>query len=291
MPAALVVLLRTLGLLCRGHRAVALENGLLRQQLAVLRRTVRRPHLPSPPARSAVLGPARHSVAGLANGLDRRAARHGRALASQMAPAPLDTTLNPNTSGPPEHHGGHSDPRRPDDRGGSSLGMSSHHGELRKLGITVSERAVSRLLRRCRRPPSQTWCTFLTNHVASLVSMDFFIVPTLTGRVLFVLVLLTHHRRRIVHLAITEHPTAGWTAQQIIEAFPNATCAALAVAGTRADLRCGGGHGGSFTSGCGAADSRSTRASWLGRSWRGRAVSGLVHVNRVIGTLRGRRRR
>jgi putative transposase len=50
--------------------------------------------------------------------------------------------------------------------------------------------------------------------------MDFFTVPTLTGRVLFVLVLLTHHRRRIVHLAVTEHPTAAWTAQQIIEAFP-----------------------------------------------------------------------
>jgi transposase InsO family protein len=53
--------------------------------------------------------------------------------------------------------------------------------------------------------------------------MDFFTVPTLTGRVLFVLVLLTHHRRQIVHLAATEHPTAAWTAQQIIEAFPNDT--------------------------------------------------------------------
>ena len=82
---------------------------------------------------------------------------------------------------------------------------------------------MSRLLRRRRRPPSQTWRTFLTNHVASLVSMDFFTVPTLTGRVLFVLVLLAHHRRRIVHLAITEHPTAAWTAQQIIEAFPDDT--------------------------------------------------------------------
>ena len=53
--------------------------------------------------------------------------------------------------------------------------------------------------------------------------MDFFTVPTLTGRVLFVLVLLAHHRRQIVHLAITEHPTAAWTAQQVIEAFPNDT--------------------------------------------------------------------
>jgi putative transposase len=97
------------------------------------------------------------------------------------------------------------------------------HGELRKLGIDVSERTVSRLLRRRARPPSQTWRTFLTNHVTSLVSLDFFTVPTLTGRVLFVLVLLSHHRRRIVHLRITEHPTADWTAQQIIEAFPDDT--------------------------------------------------------------------
>jgi hypothetical protein len=61
------------------------------------------------------------------------------------------------------------------------------HGELRKVGIEVSERTVSRLLRRPRRPPSQTWRTFLTNHVATLVSMDFFAVPTITGRILFVL--------------------------------------------------------------------------------------------------------
>jgi len=97
------------------------------------------------------------------------------------------------------------------------------HGELCKLGIAVSERTVSRLLRRPRRPRSQTWQTFLTNHVATLASMDFFTMPTLTGRVLFVLVLLTHHRRRIIHINITEHPTAAWTAQQIVDAFPDDT--------------------------------------------------------------------
>jgi hypothetical protein len=68
------------------------------------------------------------------------------------------------------------------------------HGEMGKLGIAVSERTVSRLLPRRRRPPSQTWRPFLTNHVASLVSMDCLTVPTLTGRVPFVFVLLTHHR-------------------------------------------------------------------------------------------------
>ena len=97
------------------------------------------------------------------------------------------------------------------------------HGELRVLGVDISERTVSRLLERRPRPPSQTWRTFLTNHLASAASMDFFTVPTLTGRVLFVLVLLSHRRRRIVHINITNHPTAIWSAQQVVDAFPEDT--------------------------------------------------------------------
>jgi putative transposase len=80
------------------------------------------------------------------------------------------------------------------------------HGELRALGVDVSERTVSRLLERRSRPPSQTWRTFLANHLASAASMDFFTVPTVTGRVLFVLLVLSHQRRRIVHVNITAHP-------------------------------------------------------------------------------------
>ena len=86
------------------------------------------------------------------------------------------------------------------------------------MGIKISERTVSRVLRRPRGPPSHTWRAFLTNHVATLVSMDCFAVPTLTGWILFVLVALHHHRRRIAHMNVTEHPTAAWTAQQMIEA-------------------------------------------------------------------------
>jgi putative transposase len=74
-----------------------------------------------------------------------------------------------------------------------------------------------------RKPPSQTWRTFLDNHFRTMVSIDFFVVPTAAFRVLFVLVVLAHNRRRIVHFNITEHPTAVWTAQQIIEAFPEET--------------------------------------------------------------------
>jgi putative transposase len=94
------------------------------------------------------------------------------------------------------------------------------HGELLKLGIEISERTTSRLMPKRGKPPSQTWKTFLNNHVQELVSIDFFTVPTATFRVLFVLVVLAHDRRRVLHFNVTEHPTASWTAQQMIEAFP-----------------------------------------------------------------------
>jgi hypothetical protein len=95
------------------------------------------------------------------------------------------------------------------------------HGELLKLGIDVAERTVSRLMPKRRFLPSQTWRTFLANHVYDFVSIDFFTVPTARLRVLFVLVVLAHHRRRVVHFNVTEHPTACWTVQQIVNAFPD----------------------------------------------------------------------
>jgi len=95
------------------------------------------------------------------------------------------------------------------------------HGELLKLGLDVSQRTVGRLIPRRAKPPSQTWRTFLQNHVAELVSVDFFVVPTVTFRVLYVFVVLLHHRRKVVHFNVSDSPTAAWTAQQIIEAFPH----------------------------------------------------------------------
>ena len=74
-----------------------------------------------------------------------------------------------------------------------------------------------------RKPPSQTWKPFLENHVNQLVAIDFFTVPTATFRVLFVLLVLAHHRRRVRHFNVTEHPPALWTGQQMIEAFPEDT--------------------------------------------------------------------
>ena len=73
---------------------------------------------------------------------------------------------------------------------------------------------------RRRNPPSQTWRTFLENHVKTTVSIDFFTVPTIRFQVLYVFLVLAHDRRRIVHFNVTAHPTAEWTGQQLREAFP-----------------------------------------------------------------------
>jgi hypothetical protein len=94
------------------------------------------------------------------------------------------------------------------------------HGELLKLGIDVCQASVAKYMMRRDRPPSQTWRTFLANHLQQIAAADFFVVPTATCRLLFVLVILAHERRRVVHVAVTDHPTAAWTAQQLREAFP-----------------------------------------------------------------------
>jgi putative transposase len=93
-------------------------------------------------------------------------------------------------------------------------------GEFAKLGIRVAKSTVEKYMVRPKKPPSPTWRAFLDNHMKDLVSVDFFVVPTVTFRVLFVFIILDHARRRIVHFNVTEHPTAQWTAHQISEAFP-----------------------------------------------------------------------
>jgi putative transposase len=97
------------------------------------------------------------------------------------------------------------------------------HGELLKLGFEVRQATVSRYMPRRTRLPSQTWRSFLDNHVGSLASIDFFVVPTVTFRLLFGFVVLVHQRRRVVHFNVTANPTAQWSAQQIVEAFPEDT--------------------------------------------------------------------
>ena len=82
------------------------------------------------------------------------------------------------------------------------------HGEFLKLGIEVSQATVATYMARPRKPPSQAWRTFLNNHVKDLVSTDFFVVPTISFRVLFVFGVLAHHRRRVLHFNVTANPTA-----------------------------------------------------------------------------------
>ena len=94
------------------------------------------------------------------------------------------------------------------------------HGELAKLGISIPQAAVSKYMIRHRKPPCQTSRSFLDNHVKDSVSVDFFTLPTATFRVLFVFIVLRHDRRDIIHFNATEHPTAEWTTQQMVDAFP-----------------------------------------------------------------------
>jgi len=101
-----------------------------------------------------------------------------------------------------------------------SWGAPRVHGELLKLGIDIGETSVSKYMVRCHQRPSQTWRTFLENHLQQLVSIDFFTVPTIGFQVLYVFLVLAHDRHRIVHCNVTAHPTAEWTGQQLREAFP-----------------------------------------------------------------------
>jgi putative transposase len=219
MITLLLHLLRLLPVLFGCHRQLALENLALRQQLAVYKRVMTRPRLRKTD-RLIWVGLARiwagwreslvivtpdtvlrwqrrrfreywTQLSGRTTGGRPRINAEIRALITRMAAA------NP------------------------LWGAPRIHGELLKVGIEVAERTVSRLMPKRRPQPSQTWRTFLTNHVRDLVSIDFFTVPTARLRVLFVLVVLAHHRRRVVHFNVTEHPTAVWTAQQIVAAFPD----------------------------------------------------------------------
>src|SRR4051812_28918611 len=92
------------------------------------------------------------------------------------------------------------------------------HGELLKLGIDVGQTSVAKYMARPRRPPSQGWRTFLLNHADGMTSIDLFVVPTISFRLLYVFLVVGHDRRRIMWLGVTAHPTAEWIARQVSEA-------------------------------------------------------------------------
>jgi putative transposase len=114
------------------------------------------------------------------------------------------------------------------------------HGELMKLGIDIGETTVAKYMVRPRRPSSQTWKTFLKNHMRDMVSMDFFVVPTTTFRLLFVFLVLSHDRRRVVHFAVTAHLTASGRHNNFVMLFPGtprrATFCATAIHATENSL-------------------------------------------------------
>ena len=199
------------------HSQFILENLALRQQLAILRRTVRRPRL-RPGDRVFWLW------------LSRRWAGWKDALA----------IVTPATVVGWHRHGfrlfwrwkSHGRPGRPRidpqlrrlihrmSRENPLWGAPRIQAELRLLGHDVAESTVARYRGRRTRPPSPNWRSFLTNHADCLASMDFFVVPTVTFKLQYAFVVLCHDRRRVAHVNVTSHSTADWVARQIQEAFP-----------------------------------------------------------------------
>jgi transposase InsO family protein len=92
------------------------------------------------------------------------------------------------------------------------------HGELLKLGVDVGQTSVAKYMARRRAPPSQGWKTFLRSHAEGIVAMDLFVVPTISFRLLYGLLIMSHDRRQILWLGVTAHPTAEWIANQLTQA-------------------------------------------------------------------------
>jgi hypothetical protein len=107
--------------------------------------------------------------------------------------------------------------------GGDARGRRRIQAELVLLGHEVAELTIAKYKHRASPRPSPSWCVFLTGHLRELVAIDFFVIPTLAFRRLFVFVVLRHDRRELVHFNVTDHPTAGWTARQLVEAFSDDT--------------------------------------------------------------------
>ena len=113
----------------------------------------------------------------------------------------------------------------------NAWGARKIQAELEKLGFAVSLATVSRYLpkRLPGGPQRQSWRTFLGNHRDGIAAMDFFTVPTVRFRVLYVWFVLAHGRRQLMHFNVTANPTALWVVQQLREAFPEASAPAYLV--------------------------------------------------------------
>ena len=218
MPPVVYAILSALGTLLRSQRALRLENIALRHQLTIYQRTVKRPRI-RPEDRifwswlSRHWAPWREVLVFVQPGTViawqrkrfrdhwtrlSRSGKPGRPLISKEIRALIRKVSGANPL----------------------WGTPRIVGELGKLGITVAKSTVDKYRVRSGKAPSPTWKAFLKNHVNDLVSIDFLIVPSIRFRLLYVLIVLGHARRKVLHFNVTESPTALWTAQQIVEAFP-----------------------------------------------------------------------
>ncbi len=207
--------------LAGGSAAVAVENVALRHQLAVLQRSVRRPRL-SRWDRLLWVWLAR-VWAGWRSSLV--IVQPATVLAWHRRGFQLYWRWKSKTNpvGRPRLDAELRDLIRRMARENPTWGRRRIQAELALLGYTVAELTVAKYMHRTSPRPSPTWRTFLATHARDLVAVDFFVVPTLTFRLLFVFVLLRHDRRALVHVNVTDHPTAVWTARQLVEAFPEET--------------------------------------------------------------------
>jgi putative transposase len=218
MPPVMSALLAFVVALCRSRTSLCLENLALRHQVAIYKQTIPRPRLH--PTDRLFWAWLSRLWSGWQEALAFVQPRTVIAWQRKHFRAHWRRLSQRGTPGRPALAKEVRDLIRQMWQANPTWGSPRIVGELRKLGIEVAKSTVEKYRPRSKKLLSPTWKAFLKNHVQDLVALDFFVVPTVTFRVLFVLVILAHERRRIIHFSITEHPTAQWTAQQVVEAFP-----------------------------------------------------------------------
>ena len=201
----------------RSHRQLALENVALRHQLEVLQRNAKLPRL-------------RPSDRALWAGLSRLLPDWRRHLTIVQP----DTVVRWHRAGWRLYWRWRSDPGRGRPKVTAEVralirrmslenplwGAPRIHGELLKLDYDICESSISKYMARRSGPPTQTWQTFIRNHLTEIAAIDFFTVRTATFRTLYVFLVLSLDRRRVVHFNVTPDPSAAWTSLQLIQAFP-----------------------------------------------------------------------
>src|SRR6516165_10100387 len=201
----------------RSRAALQVEILALRHQLTVLKRSQRgRLRLNSADRLLWALPP----LVAVALGAAYRKARNGDLLASKRVPLVLETEESAGRTGKARDRLGSSGVDRQDEFGKSGVGSTADSWETAQAQYRSIPGHRGQIHGSSGKPPSQTWRTFLNNHAKQLVSTDFFVVPTVTFRVLYVFVVLAHQRRRLLHFNVTSHPSSEWAAQQMVEALP-----------------------------------------------------------------------